>query len=610
MATPDYAKIGFKCGLEIHQRLKTNTKLFCGCNALMANGDLVTSLERMQRAVVGETGKVDFSTSFESGKKRTFIYDAYRNTSCLVDVDEEPPHNISKDALDISLTVSKMFKSEIPDELHIMRKEVVNGSDPSAFQRTIQIGYDGSLLINDDSISITSISLEEESSGIVSNEENSVKYNVDRIGIPLVEIDTGPDIKTPQQAKDVAYRIGLLLRLTGKVQRGIGSIRQDVNLSIAGGARVEIKGFQELDVMDQVIDNEVIRQQRLIAIKNELQKRNAYPGKPVDVTDIFSSTKCKVISDNLKGGGKVYGAKMPGFIGIIGAELGTNLRLGTEMSDYAKVSGVKGMIHSDEDIPGYGISEEELKLLRTILAMGKDDAFILVAGKADSALRGIERALERAKIATKEVPMETRNVNSKNLTTRFMRPIPGASRMYPETDLFPISISNSMMEAAEKSVPNLEEITHRLSKLISSKTLAEQMLKSQELQLFEELTEKTKADPNFIASILLEKFKDLRRNGIDAYSIEDVVLESIFSRYAKGDITKAAVEEILKLLPASVESIDKIIREKSLKRITGNELEILVKGNFNFSDKGKAMKDIMSKYRLNIDGEELNKLLK
>lgn len=604
-----YQKLGFKCGLEIHQRLATLHKLFCSCNPNLTEEEEIGTVERVQRAVAGEMGKVDISTSFESAKKRSFVYNSFRDATCLVDLDEEPPHDLNKEALSTALLVAATFNSKIPDEVEVMRKGVVDGSDPSGFQRTMQIGFGGHLKLNKKQIPIPSIFLEEESSGIVSQNEASVTYNTDRLGIPLIEIDTDPVIATPQEAKEVAFEIGMLLRLSGKVQRGIGSIRQDVNLSIAGGARVELKGFQELDIVDVIVENEVERQLNLLKIRDELGLRGAAVHDPVDLTKIFANTSSKIIKENTKDDGAVFGARLEGFEGIVGREINPNRRLGTEMSDYAKVSGIKGIIHSDEDMQKYSISQEELSEVKSILKIKPKDAFMLVSGPKDAVKTAIARAIIRANLALKEIPSETRAVDSKNLTTRFMRPIPGGARLYPETDAMPVEVDLDEFEKLKETIPNIEKITKKLQNEIGNEQLAMQMLKSIQLPLYNLIVEQTGADPKFVAAFLLEKLKDMRRSGIEVDAVPDNVLVYLFMGYVNEDITKNAIEEVVKQVPKSEKDVERIISQKKLDRISGGDLKSLVK-SFNEKDKNLLIKKIMSQYRLNIDGEELNSLLK
>ncbi len=288
-------------------------------------------------------------------------------------------------------------------------------------------------------------------------------YNTDRLGIPLIEIDTTPEIETPEEAKEVALQIGLLLRLSGKVQRGIGSIRQDVNVSIKEGARVEIKGFQELDTMDKVIELEVERQEKLVSIRNELLKRKAEVLGPVNATSIFAATKVGILRKAIDNGGSVYAARLKNFKGLLGIEIGPHRRLGSELSDYAKMAGVGGIIHSDENIDGYGFSEEEISALKKVLGVEDGDAFVIVAGGEECA-DAAALALSRARLAFDGVPLETRAVDQKSNSTKFLRPLPGGSRMYPETDATPVEVNDAMEKAAEKAASSMdaEKVRKRL----------------------------------------------------------------------------------------------------------------------------------------------------
>jgi glutamyl-tRNA(Gln) amidotransferase subunit E len=603
----DYEKLGFKCGLEIHQRLSTKHKLFCKCLANYFNDIQIKRIERRQRAVAGELGKIDKATSFESKKNRVFNYQIFEKSSCLVDIDEEPPHIPNIEALRSSLSICTSFNCEIPDEIQVMRKGVVDGSDPSAFQRTMLVGYDGKIVVENKDIPISTIFLEEESSGIVKNTEEYVEYSLDRLGIPLIEIDTDPVIKTPQEAKRVSMEIGLLLRLTNTAQRGIGSIRQDVNISIKNGSRVEIKGFQELDSMDQIIDSEIERQLNLISVISELKERNAKVETAINITDIFKHTKATLIENQLKQNGVVIGAKLSGFRGIIGKNLTNDLRLGTELSDYAKSSGIKGIIHSDEDMDKYGITKKELEEINKKLELGENDAFVIIAEKKDKAVYGMELALERARMAMVGVPSETRGADSKKLNTRFLRPMSGKSRMYPETDILPIEKYQVLKEFKPEKI-DVEKIKNTLKDEIKNPQLAEQMLWSKDLQLYRKIINFVDISPTIVSSILLEKTKELRRAGVDVEKInEDTYLE-IFKEYANGSIVKTAIGEIMSLVPKSPDDVHNIIKQRSLSRIKGKDLEKLVK-SFNIDDKTKLLKEIMSKYRMNIEGDELNYLI-
>lgn len=280
----DYTQIGLKCGLEIHNRLSTQHKLFCECPARFSNLKPYKKIERKLRAVPGELGQVDVAAAYEALKNRKFVYQLFSDATCLVEMDCEPPHPLNIEALIIALQIAKLLKAKIPEEIHVMRKTVIDGSNTAGFQRTAIIGTEGVLETSLGKITITNISLEEEAAGIVKQTDKEVVYRLDRLGIPLIEIGTSSDIKNPEHAKEVAEKLGMIIRSTGKSQRGIGVTRQDVNISIKGGARVEIKGVQELDALPKIIENEIKRQQDLMA-KGEKPKEETRIAKPDSTTE-------------------------------------------------------------------------------------------------------------------------------------------------------------------------------------------------------------------------------------------------------------------------------------------------------------------------------------
>ena len=623
----DYSKLEFMCGLEIHQRIGTNTKLFCDCDTESENEHITSCITRRIRAVSGEMGKIDRSSKFEENKQRRFSYHISNNTSCLVEIDEEPPHHINKKALSIALGVCNAIKMKIPQELHVMRKEVVDGSDPSGFQRTIMIGFDGSIVVNGLEIKIPFISLEEESSALNSKpaDENSklnnyVVYNTSRLGLPLIEIDTSPYIPNPIVAKDVALYIGNMLRSTGVMKRGLGTIRQDVNVSIKGGARVEIKGLQDVNNMHLFIENEVNRQLNLIKIKEELTAKGAHVHGYKDITAIFSDCSKSDVIDNMvsmihrsitKDGAIVLGIALFGFKGFLGREVNPNRRLGSEISDYAKMSGVKGLIHSDEQLSKYGITPQlELKI-KSALELGADDAFILIAGSPQTVNNAITLAKNRAQHTLVGVLEETRAAQNNDLyTTAFMRPLPGGARMYPETDLLPIIITDELLNTSEEYVPRMEEDLALLEKELKNKELASRIMLSERYALYKKLRLVEEVDMLFVANVLLQKFTELSRNNISVDMINETQLIKLFSVFFKKLITKQAFDPILKQLAQKNSDVEDIISEQKLFRIRGKELELLIKSLFKpHTDINLLKKTIMEKHRLNIDGDELNALL-
>ncbi len=289
----------------------------------------------------------------------------------LVEADEEPPRELNMEALQIAITIAKMLNMEFVNEVHVMRKIVIDGSNTTGFQRTALIAFDGWLEVDGRKIGIATLCLEEEACKKVEDRGDVVVYSLDGLGIPLVEIGTKPDIDSPELAKKVAKKLGMILRSTGKVKSGLGTIRQDVNISIRDGARVEIKGVQELDILDKIVEYEILRQLNLLKIRDELRKRNASVVREIyDVTDIFANTNCKVIARASKRNGKVLAILLKGFGGLVGTEIQPNRRLGTEFADIAKTFGLGGVFHTDE-LPNYGISEKEVEKLREVECRGE-----------------------------------------------------------------------------------------------------------------------------------------------------------------------------------------------------------------------------------------------
>ena len=270
MTTINYNEIGLKVGLEIHQQLNTEHKLFCNCKTELFKDEPETTFLRRLRPTQSELGQIDPAAYFEFQKGTQILYEGETTTSCLVEMDEEPPHHLNPKALKAGLIISLMLNATPIDELHVMRKTVIDGSTTTGFQRTSIVALDGEIDVHGDKVSIQHIGLEEDAARKMKEGSKVLRYRIDRLCIPLVEIATSPVIKTPEQARDVALAVGGILRATEMVKRGLGTIRQDLNISITGGALVEIKGVQELELVSLVIENEVQRQLNLLKIRKEL----------------------------------------------------------------------------------------------------------------------------------------------------------------------------------------------------------------------------------------------------------------------------------------------------------------------------------------------------
>jgi glutamyl-tRNA(Gln) amidotransferase subunit E len=425
----DFEALGLMAGIEIHQQLNTREKLFCACPTRLRrfderNGELF----RYLRATESELGEIDDAAKEEMKHERQFLYYTY-DTTCLVENDEEPPGPLNPEAIGICCTIARMFSMTPIPQVHTMRKLVIDGSNTSGFQRTALVAVDGVL---PNGGLIETVCLEEEAA----QRAEPDTFSLDRLGIPLVEITTSPCMKTPEEVQEIARYLGMALRATGKVKRGLGTIRQDINISIHEGARVEIKGVQELDLIAEVVRREVQRQENLLSLRTELRGRCASIGKePVDVTRVFSTTTSGI----LKKASCILAVQLEGFAGLVGREIQPGRRLGSEFSDYAKKCGVGGIFHTDE-LPAYGITAEEVRKLRETLCAPDSACIVLVAADKEKASCAARQVISRAEKALGGVPEETRKMLEDG-SSAYMRPLPGAARMYPETDVFPVSIS-------------------------------------------------------------------------------------------------------------------------------------------------------------------------
>jgi len=587
-----YSKLGVKIGIEIHQRLNTK-KLFCNCSSDQKEKSFMIVKRRLNSSV-GEMGKVDRAVSFETKKKKEFIYKVYENESCLVELDEEPPHEMNREALVMGIQMCKLLHCKIPDEIHVMRKIVTDGSNTGGFQRTSLVGLNGYIESSLGKVGISSICVEEEAARIDEKKENEIIYKLNGLGIPLIEIATKPDIKTPRHAKEVAERLGKLLRSLN-VQRGIGSIRQDINVSVKGGARTEIKGFQELSEMEKTIRSEIERQIALIKIKKKVKPFKMQEIK--NVTKVFTNCKTKFLQNIIKSGGNVFGSKLPGLKNYLKESLGSHT-LGKELAYYAMVYGPKGIIHNDEDLKRYGL-EKEFEKLEKILNAQKDDIIFIVAGR--NAKIAAKSVIKRASILGKKIPEETRVALKGD--SFYLRPLPGTHRMYPETDIPPIVVDKNLLSF---EIPKtLGEYEKELSEKIG-RELAHSIVKSRNFKRFLKLS-KNISDIKTLSVVFTNLFKDLSREGYNIERITDDDIISVFKELKKGNISKSVLKDIFLEISKGNKNFEKF------KLIKGEKLEKIIKDEIksNPDKNGRTlMKIIMKKYNKKVDGKKVFEIIK
>ncbi|EMA29967.1 Glu-tRNA(Gln) amidotransferase subunit GatE [Haloarcula japonica] len=543
MTEYDYEELGLVAGLEIHQQLDTATKLFCDCpTTIREPEESERSFTRYLHPTKSELGEIDEAALEESMVDREFEYLAY-DTTCLVEEDDEPPHRVDREATETALEIAQLLDMSVVDQVNVMRKIVVDGSNTTGFQRSMLVANDGAIETSAGPVGIEDMLLEEESCQRVEETDDGVRFSLDRLGIPLVEIGTKPDISSPEQAREAAERIGMLLRSTGKVKRGLGTIRQDVNVSIEEGARIELKGVQSLDDIDDLVRNEVRRQVELLDIADELAERGASVGEPQNVTEMFKDTDSGVIEGALSAGGDVQGLLLSGFDGLVGREIQPDRRLGTELSDHAKRHGAGGIFHTDE-LPAYGVTEAEVEALRDTVGAGPEDAVAIVADDPETAELAIEAVAERAETALEGVPEETRDANE-DATSRYLRPLPGAARMYPETDVPPVEPDVTEVETPELLT---QKVDRYQSEFDLGSGLAEQVAYGQRWPLFEALVEGEGVDPTLAAGTLESTLTELRRDDVPVGNLTDEHLREAILLVDGGDVPREGMEDLLTAL--------------------------------------------------------------
>ena len=615
--------LGIKVGLEIHQQLATNKKLFCNCTPIESD-KYTQKFYRKLRVSKSELGEFDPAALFENAKSKTIMYYANSQSSCLVEQDEEPPHELDKDAMKIALIISAALKSNIFSEVYPMRKTVIDGSNTTGFQRTMLISQGGFFSVGKLKIGVQSICLEEDAAKILGDKDSVRRYSLERLGVPLLEIATEPFEVELEQIREIALTLGRILRSTKKVKRGLGSIRQDVNISIKdGGVVIEVKGVQQLEQLEKVVGYEAKRQHGLLKISKKLQEKNWVFSEEdkKDITEIFAKCKSKIIQNAIKKDQKIFAISFKNIAKIFGYTPYEGVRLGKDVAELVRFFGIGGVFHSDE-LPNYGIEETDIDNLEKNLEISENDAFLILAAPKEKMKVIISQIILRMEhIRDKGIPIDTR-LATQTGETKFLRPRPGAARMYPETDIPPITITKKELEEARKNVPKSwdESIKELEIKHKINLQLAEQIFDSRYSELFEKIVEETRSNSTFVASILCSSITKLERNGLNPNLLKDNDIVKSFQLLEEGKITKESIEIIFEhimsgksnsvkeaLKNASMEVIDEKEVEQTIRNIIETNQEII--RNQKERAVGPLMGIIMKKLRGKASGEMINNLL-
>jgi glutamyl-tRNA(Gln) amidotransferase subunit E len=611
-----------RVGLEIHQQLASAHKLFCEC-PIMKSEELPLSFERRLRPAQSETGKLDPAAVFEFTKGRSNVYLWNPESSCLVEADEEPPHRLNDEALDIALQIAGLFHSNVVDEVHVMRKIVIDGSNTTGFQRTAVIGLGGYIESEGERVGVQSVTIEEDAARIIGEDEGSRRFALDRQGIPLVEVSLDPFEGSPDKVGRVALYLGRTLRSTGRVARGLGTIRQDLNVSVRGGRVVEVKGVQKLNLLPKVAAYEAARQLGLLEVSSKLKERGV---KEVDCSEydasrVLQNSGSRVVQGNLKDGGKVVCISAVGLQGLMGWEPSPGIRLGKEVAEVAKANGLGGIIHSDE-FAKQGISIKDEEALRKGCGVGKDAALVLLAGPASKVEKAVSSVIWRLKQVADGVPSETRSPTEDG-ESRFMRPRPGAQRMYPETDVPDIVIGVGRSNALIKPVPERwEETVSRYERSYSlSEDLAVKLVDSEFLDIFERLAAQLTLEPSLVASMLVDLPVRLAREGIPEDAFNQETIAEVLCAIDSGMVAKEAAPDILRSIgKGGSKSVNEAVERLGLSSIEASTLseivESVVRDNRKLiEEKGEGafsplMGKVMAQARGKADGRLVSRLLK
>ncbi|MCI4337070.1 MAG: Glu-tRNA(Gln) amidotransferase subunit GatE [Thermoplasmata archaeon] len=565
-----------KAGLEVHQQLATG-KLFCDCPTELSD-EVRTVVVRELRATGGENHHVDAAAAFQASRGLRYRYEAV-GSSCLVELDEEPPHALNPDAVDVALTMARLLHARTLDEIEVMRKIVVDGSNTSGFQRTALVAVDGYLEVRGRRYSILSVCLEEDAARKVSEKLGEVTYRLDRLGIPLIEVATGPEITEGAEAREVAGEIGAMLRSTGRVRRGIGTIREDLNVSAVGGARVEIKGVQELRLISRYVETEEERQQVLLAVRDTLRARKAAvpDAPPVEVTELIRDVLDGPAGATVRAGGTARAIPLRGFAGTLKPPGSGAERLGRELADQARSVGLRGLLHSDE-LPGYGVDAPRVDALRDRLGLHAEDAFVLVvAPSTETADRALRLVAARARQALEGIPGETRDPLPDG-RTRYSRPLPGRDRMYPETDVPPIPVSRERLDRVEQTLPeNPEARRQRLEREYGlSQDLLRQLDRGGTLPEFESLVARGHA-PGAVARLLSQDLHEAENSldrPADAEPTE-TVLHEVLAAVEAGTFAKEGIPPVLRELLKGAPSVSSAIEKAGVGGLSPEALRVL-----------------------------------
>ncbi len=549
-ATPDdYQRIGFMSGLEVHQQLLTQKKLFCNCPAGIYHdhNDYDAEIIRHMRPTLSELGEYDGTALMEFKTRKEITYRINNETACTYEVDDTPPFPINRQALEIAIEISLLSKLNIVGEVHITRKQYLDGSIPTGFQRTAIIGVEGEIQLKNKKVKLIQLSIEEDSCREISDIGHKRLYKTDRLGMPLIETVTYPELFTPDELMEAAQYIRFLNRSTGKVRIGIGAGREDVNVSCKGGTRVEIKGVAHNKWIPELSHNEAFRQWALLHIRDILQNRIPNPTEwnlqamELDY-DVFEqlSFSLKAARDTHH---KLMLVNLPEFKGILSHFTQPEKSFAHELSDRLQVIAcliAPFMIHTEQF--EYELPVPDFDLFSNLISAGENDAQIIFWAPADDVQTAIETIEERCKMALEGVPNETRK-SFENGTTMFERVLPGADRMYPDTDSAPIPVEEEYIQQLAQNLP--KDIWERYQQMRNWEVPEDAMdyiLRNNLVPLIEKIAQNIPLEPKWLATLFAHDLKNIegksKRHPDFDYELVEKLLLFLHGKEIEPEIVK------------------------------------------------------------------------
>ena len=614
MTAGDYDAIGLKCGLEVHQQLLTRRKLFCRCPAGHYSNDYDAELLRHMRPTLSEMGEYDGTALMEKKTRKNIIYRVHHATVCTYEFDDTPPFPMDDEAIDIALKLALLLRLNLVNELHIARKQYLDGSIPAGFQRTTILGVDGWLPFKQRRIGVRQLGLEEDSCREVYDRGHDRGYLTDRLGTPLIEVVTEPDMRTPQETAEVCDLIGRLCRSTGNVRRGYGATRQDVNVSVAGGTRIEVKGVPQIWRIPRLIYNEASRQVGLLRIRDTLGKRGVTPdtfsAATHDVTDALGATSYQPIGSAVDAGLRVRCVVLCGFAGLLGELTQERTTFAKEFSDRVRViaclTRLPNIAHSDA--PADSLSAAEWRQLRQRVGAGVRDTLILVWGDDRDTTTACEEIAIRAREAATGIPSDTRQPLTDG-TNGFERVLPGAERMYPDTDLPPIELTADRLRRARRGVPEffwdteqrfrtggmVEDDVRRLA-ICSRSVVATRAI------------EDLKLPAVLLGMVLSQRLRAMARAGLRPDRLTNDALDILLQAHARGRVAREGIAwligEILQRCRNDTiidEDVLRFLDEIDMKPATDERIDAAIEGALdaaspeNFATGAKRRRFVMGR---------------